>query len=85
MPKKWAVLYISGIVASYITGMVLVVYGAVVVGNGENLNNACFWAGLAVWVPTCITSVLTSLSSNYGKQIEEKEKEIEAIAKKKKD
>ena len=82
MPKKWAIVYISTIVISYIVGMILVIYGVVVVGNGTDMNNVYFWAGLGVWVPTCVATVLTALSSNYGKEIEKKEEQLEEKVKK---
>lgn len=51
-------------------------YGSIIVGKGTNLNNPYFIVGLVVWVPTCIMSVVSTLSSNYINEIVEKEEEI---------
>lgn len=81
LPRKWAVVYLIGLVACYLAGMTLVLYGIIVVGNGTRMDNAYFYAGLVIWIPTCVASVLTSVSSNYGKEIEAKEAEMEEAIK----
>jgi len=76
LSKAQAIIYLLVLVLIYCTGMVLVLYGAIVVGKGTNLNNVYFICGLVVWIPACIMSLLSALSSNYEKEIAEKEESI---------
>lgn len=76
MSKTQTIIYLIVLVLFYLLGMFLVMYGAIIVGKGTNLNNPYFIIGLIVWVPTCIMSILSTLSSNYVNEIVEKEEEL---------
>lgn len=77
LPKKWAVAYLCGLVLCYIIGMVLVLAGVIVVEPGQFINPVYFYTGLIVWVPTCIMTILTSISSNFSKEVKAEEEKIE--------
>lgn len=77
LSKKQALLYLFVLIGLYCAGMTLVLYGAIIAGKGVNLNNPYFISGLVVWIPACIMSILTSISSNYSKEIVKIEKKVE--------
>lgn len=83
LPKKWAAVYILGLVLCYIVGMVLVILGVVLVdAPGQYVVPEIFYPGLAIWIPTCIMTILTSISSNFSKEVKEvNAKEDELISK----
>lgn len=85
LKKRWALVYILALVLCYIVGMVLVLLGVIIVEPDQFCNIAYFIPGLIIWVPTCVMTILTSISSNYSKEVaaerkkaEEKKKEKEA-------
>ena len=80
LPKVWAAVYIIGLVLCYIAGMVLVILGVTLVDAPHQfIVPALFWPGIAIWVPTCVLTILTSISSNFSSEVKKVESHIDAI------
>ena len=74
LPKVWAAVYIIGLVLCYIAGMVLVILGVTLVDAPHQ-----FIVPVAIWVPTCVLTILTSISSNFSSEVKKVESHIDAI------
>ena len=66
MPRKGAIAYILGLVFAYLSGMVLVILGVILVERGQFINPCLFYPGLGIWIPTLVVTILTALASNYA-------------------
>ncbi|HBR86042.1 MAG TPA: hypothetical protein DEA32_02545 [Firmicutes bacterium] len=72
--RKHAALYILVLVLFYLIGMTLVILGVVLRATPEQwVVPELFYPGITIWIPTCIMTILTSISSNFSREIHEKE------------
>ena len=81
MSKRSTLIFLLFLASLYTVGMTLILYGVCV----PKASPIYFIVGLVIAIPTCIASLMASVSSNYGKNIEEAEEKIKEAKVKNKD